>query len=133
MAAKVVVTECMSSFELVKARCTNKDIASVQEMYGNVVGRQMTHWHWTHLFVDEAAQAREPETLIPLMVVAPGLSNSLPMPKLILAGDFNQLGPGIVILQDRVVQIALRLIFALRLLLFLPDCLCGNKAEHSRY
>ena len=96
MAAKVVVTDCMSSFELIKARCTNRDIALIREMYGKAFGDSMTHWHWTHLFIDEAAQAREPESLIPLMVVAPGLNDSVVMPKLVLAGDSNQLGPGIV-------------------------------------
>ena len=96
MAAKVVVTDCMSAFEFIKAHCTNRDIAGPQRMYGTAFGRPMTHWHWTHLFVDEAAQAREPETLIPLMVVAPGFEKNLPMPKLILAGDLNQLGPEIV-------------------------------------
>jgi superfamily I DNA and/or RNA helicase len=45
--------------------------------------------------VDEAAQAREPETLIPLMLVAPGESK-IAMPRVILAGDANQLGPFIV-------------------------------------
>jgi superfamily I DNA and/or RNA helicase len=96
MAAKVVVTDCMGAFELIKARCTNQDIAPVREMFGKAFGKDITHWHWTHLFIDEAAQAREPETLIPLMVVAPGKMKNIPVPKLILAGDSNQLGPSIV-------------------------------------
>ena len=96
MAAKVVVTDCMSSFELIKARCTNRDIAALKEMYGKAFGGDVNGLHWTHLFVDEAAQAREPETLIPLMVVAPGMNADVGRPKLVLAGDLNQLGPGIV-------------------------------------
>ena len=98
MAAKVVVTDCMSSFEFIKARCTNRDIASVKDMYDKAFGAGANEtWHWTHLFVDEAAQAREPETLIPLMVVAPGINgDGVVGPKLVLAGDSNQLGPGIV-------------------------------------
>jgi superfamily I DNA and/or RNA helicase len=96
MAAKVVVTDCMSSFELIKARCTNRDVAAVKEVYGKAFGVEQGGWHWTHLFVDEAAQAREPETLIPLMVVAPGISGEVSGPKLVLAGDSNQLGLGIV-------------------------------------
>src|SRR2546423_14707589 len=75
MTAKVVVTDCMSSFELIKARCTNREIASVQGFYQPVFpaadGERGGPWHWTHVFIDEAAQAREPETLIPLLVVAP--------------------------------------------------------------
>jgi superfamily I DNA and/or RNA helicase len=96
MSAKVVVTDCMGAFEFIKARCTNRDLAGVQEFYGKAFGGKLEQWHWTHLFIDEAAQAREPETLIPIMVVAPGLTSGIEMPKVILAGDSNQLGPGIM-------------------------------------
>lgn len=86
----------MGAFELIKARCTNRDIACAQEFYAKAFGGVFEQWHWTHLFIDEAAQAREPESLIPLMVVAPGLeSPGIEMPKVILAGDSNQLGPEI--------------------------------------
>jgi superfamily I DNA and/or RNA helicase len=106
MMAQVVVTDCMSSFELIKARCTNRDISAVQDFYRPIFphqeGSDLKHWHWTHLFIDEAAQAREPESLIPLLVVAPETrpNASIP-PKLILAGDSNQLGPKIVSLVAR--------------------------------
>jgi superfamily I DNA and/or RNA helicase len=100
MAAKVVVMDCMGAFELIKARCTNRDVAAVQGFYGGVFGGKVTSWHWTHLFVDEAAQAREPESLIPLMLVAPGESD-FPMPRVVLAGDANQLGPLIVSASSR--------------------------------
>lgn len=96
MAAKVVVCDCMGAFELLKARCTNRDIASVQEFYGKAFSEPLTSWHWTHLFIDEAAQAREPETLVPLMVVAPGGNQGIPLPKVVYAGDSNQLGPMIL-------------------------------------
>jgi superfamily I DNA and/or RNA helicase len=97
MAAKVVVCNCMGVFELIKARCTNRDIASLQDFYGKAFNDwKYDKWHWTHLFIDEAAQAREPEALIPLMVVAPGSNSEIPMPKVIFAGDPNQLGPMIV-------------------------------------
>ena len=93
MAARVVVTDCMNAFELIRARCTNRDFRLVREMYGTAFGEEMRHWHWTHLFMDEAAQAREPEALIPLMVVAPDSGSPLPPPRFIMAGDSNQLGP----------------------------------------
>ena len=96
MNAKVVVVNCMGAFELVKARCTNRDIASVEEFFGKAFGGGLDTWHWTHLFIDEAAQAREPETLIPLMLVAPGGNTGIEMPKVVFAGDSNQLGPMIV-------------------------------------
>jgi helicase MOV-10 len=53
--------------------------------------------HWTHLFIDEAAQAREPETLIPLMVVRPQDGGV----KVVLTGDSNQLGPIVLSLHAR--------------------------------
>lgn len=93
MAAKVVVTDCMSSFELIKARCTNRDIACIHDLYSKAFGGVARSWHWTHLFVDEAAQAREPETLIPMMIVVPGASEVRKPPRLVLAGDAHQLGP----------------------------------------
>jgi helicase MOV-10 len=94
MSAKVVVTDCMGTFELIKARCTNRDIAALQGFYDKVFGGKV-RWHWTHLFVDEAAQAREPETLVPLMLIAPEESQPT-MPRVIFAGDANQLGPTIL-------------------------------------
>ena len=55
---------------------------------------QNVHLHWTALFVDEAAQATEPEVLIPLSAVTPkaGTSND-PGPIFVMAGDQFQLGP----------------------------------------
>jgi hypothetical protein len=50
--------------------------------------------HFTHLFVDKAAQATEPETLIPMSVVvdyAPGVIKV----EITLAGDPRQLSPDI--------------------------------------
>ena len=50
--------------------------------------------HWTALFVDEAAQATEPEILIPLSVVTPTANTSFtPEPIFVMAGDQFQLGP----------------------------------------
>jgi superfamily I DNA and/or RNA helicase len=96
MSAKVVVTDCMGAFELIQARCTNRDLEKVQEYYYKAFGITVKQWHWTHLFVDEAAQASEPETLIPMMVVAPGVNAEIPMPKVVFAGDSNQLGPAVM-------------------------------------
>jgi hypothetical protein len=50
--------------------------------------------HWTHLFIDEAAQATEPETLIPLSVVVdpePGTRKV----EICLVGDPRQLSPDV--------------------------------------
>jgi helicase MOV-10 len=47
--------------------------------------------HFTHIFIDEAGHAREPETVIPIA----GLLNIQMMSggQLVLAGDPKQLGP----------------------------------------
>ena len=48
--------------------------------------------HWTHLIIDECAQATEPETLIPISVVAYD-----PEPvHIVLCGDHQQLGPTVL-------------------------------------
>lgn len=51
--------------------------------------------HWTALLLDEAAQAMEPEALIPLTVVAPPVDPNFsgPAPLVVMAGDEHQLGP----------------------------------------
>jgi superfamily I DNA and/or RNA helicase len=54
--------------------------------------RGVTDPHWSHLFIDEAAQATEPETLIPLSVVVdpePGTRKV----EICLVGDPRQLSP----------------------------------------
>lgn len=53
-----------------------------------------TKLHWSALLLDEAAQATEPEALIPLTVVAPSLNSPETLsPLLVMAGDEHQLGP----------------------------------------
>jgi helicase MOV-10 len=106
MSYKVVVTTCRDADMLVQARLTNQALGHLTrstlrvvapEAYGAISEAQLLHW--TTLLIDEAAQATEPEALIPLMVVAPpleaqtenkGLST---LPQLVMAGDEYQLGP----------------------------------------
>lgn len=53
-----------------------------------------TKLHWSALLIDEAAQATEPEALIPLTVVAPPLNAPENLSTLfVMAGDEHQLGP----------------------------------------
>lgn len=52
--------------------------------------------HWTALLMDEAAQAVEPEALIPLSVIAPPTgykATEQSLPTFVMAGDQSQLGP----------------------------------------
>lgn len=54
----------------------------------------MINLHWSALLMDEAAQATEPEALVPLTVVAPPLEYAeTPSPLFVMAGDEHQLGP----------------------------------------
>ena len=43
--------------------------------------------HFTHIFVDEAGQAAEPEAMIPIKTMSDGRTN------IVLSGDPKQLGP----------------------------------------
>ena len=45
--------------------------------------------HFTHIFIDEAGHASEPETVIPLALLNPYMKNG---GQLVLAGDPKQLG-----------------------------------------
>jgi superfamily I DNA and/or RNA helicase len=55
---------------------------------------ESTKLHWSALLIDEAAQATEPEALIPLTVVAPHLDSPETLsPLFVMAGDEHQLGP----------------------------------------
>jgi helicase MOV-10 len=106
MSYKVVVTTCRDADMLVQARLTNQALGYLTrntlrvvapEAYEAISEAQLLHW--TTLLIDEAAQATEPEALIPLMVVAPPLEAQTekkglsPLPQLLMAGDECQLGP----------------------------------------
>ena len=55
---------------------------------GNFFSLELKPSHFTHVFVDEAGQATEPETMVPLVLTAGN-----PEAMVILAGDPMQLGP----------------------------------------
>ena len=101
MAYSVVVTTCKDADILVQARVTNNDLATWQHRLNQTIGFKMrdptndaVSLHWSALFVDEAAQATEVETLIPLSVVAPPTTLQAEQePIFVLIGDPNQLGP----------------------------------------
>jgi putative helicase MOV10L1/helicase MOV-10 len=100
MSYKIVVTTCRDASILMYSRMTNSDLYAAE--YGlrssihpfNAQSLQV-ELHWTALLIDEAAQAIEPEALIPLAVVAPPLE-SIKLaftPLFVMAGDEHQLGP----------------------------------------
>ncbi|KAF7505674.1 hypothetical protein GJ744_000523 [Endocarpon pusillum] len=106
MSYKVVVATCRDADMLVRARLTNEALGHLARSTLRAVApsahaavNELQLLHWTALLVDEAAQATEPEALIPLMVVAPPTESQVntqvlsPLPQFIMAGDEYQLGP----------------------------------------
>jgi hypothetical protein len=113
MRYRVVVTSCHDANVLVTARCTNVALAELEEStVCSIHPTREQHMeiqpHWTHLLIDEvclllipgfspcltkfqAAQASEPEVLIPVSVVhIPASQRSQYMPQLVLCGDPHQ-------------------------------------------
>lgn len=99
MSFKVVVTTCRDADMLGQARVSNQALSHLTRSTlraispaADTVVPEPHLLHWTALLIDEAAQATEPEGLIPLTVVMPppGLSS---LPQFIMAGDEHQLGP----------------------------------------
>lgn len=68
----------MRRFRVVVCTCVSASIP-----YG--IG--MPRGHFTHIFVDEAGQASEPEVMIPVKTMADSAT------KVVLSGDHKQLGP----------------------------------------
>jgi helicase MOV-10 len=106
MSYKVVVTTCLDADMLVQARLTNEALSHLARSTMEAVApaaytaiNESQLLHWTALLLDEAAQATEPDALIPLMVVAPSLISQAgiqalsSLPQVIMAGDEHQLGP----------------------------------------
>ncbi|KAL8959083.1 MAG: hypothetical protein Q9193_003990 [Seirophora villosa] len=105
MTCKIVIATCRTADVLVQARVTNRDLVTLENNTADLLNPQlapkrrkgrMSQLHWSALLVDEAAQATEPEMLIPLSIVAPPTScDSEPNPMFVMAGDQHQLGPRI--------------------------------------
>ena len=106
MSFKVVVTTCRDADLLVQAGLTNVALDNLlmglnSTMLQDAHQPDQQHLHWTGLLLDEAAQAMEPEVLIPLNVVNPGagqMNRTISerrncRPLFVMAGDEFQLGP----------------------------------------
>jgi hypothetical protein len=108
MAFQVIVCTCCDAHILVMAGLTNSRLRIRRQclknyavgllklgnikVSGEIVGAEEPHF--SHLFIDEAAQATEPESLIPLSVVVDDCLNSIKV-EISLAGDPRQLSPDI--------------------------------------
>lgn len=73
MAYKIIIVTCQGADALVQARVTNGDLISLQANMARAMDSEFettdepAQLHWAALIIDEAAQATEPETLIPLV------------------------------------------------------------------
>jgi DNA polymerase III delta prime subunit len=99
---RVVVTTCRDAALLVRARVSNADLYAMEHGLraaihprDEAILQEPPKLHWTALLIDEAAQAMEPEAVIPICVVAPPLDTPPPIftPLVVMAGDEHQLGP----------------------------------------
>ncbi|KAK0639526.1 P-loop containing nucleoside triphosphate hydrolase protein [Cercophora newfieldiana] len=100
MSYKIVITSCRDARMLMQCRMTNTDLYAVEyglraRIHPEDPPPTTARLHWDALLIDEAAQATEPEALIPLLVVAPppDAPQLLFTPLLVMAGDERQLNP----------------------------------------
>ncbi|KAK4441990.1 putative helicase MOV-10 [Podospora aff. communis PSN243] len=100
MSYKIVVTSCRDARMLLESRMTNTDLYTVESSLHSRIHPEdppptTARLHWDALLIDEAAQATEPETLLPLLVVAPppDAPKLAFTPLLVMAGDEHQLTP----------------------------------------
>ena len=97
---KIVVTSCRDASLLMYARLTNSDLYAAESGLLGMIHPTDTppaqaKLHWDALLIDEAAQSMEPESLVPLFVVAPPpeCPELVFTPVVVMAGDENQLTP----------------------------------------
>ena len=102
---RVIVCTCLDAHLLYSAGLTNATLRKWRKCLSNSVEtlmqkcrlsfdgdiRGVDEPHFTHLFIDEAAQATEPESLIPLSVVVDPEPGSVKV-EIALVGDPRQLG-----------------------------------------
>ncbi|CAK3750563.1 helicase Mov10l1 [Lecanosticta acicola] len=100
MKKQVVVVTCRDAVMLLKACLSNRDLCTLElglwtAFHPHATSR-IPPLHWTGLIMDEAAQATEPESMLPLLVVAPPqttVSDLKRPPFVLMVGDQHQLGP----------------------------------------
>lgn len=76
----VPTLEVLSKYRVIVSTCVSGGIPH---------GLGVRRGHFSHIFIDEAGQAMEPEVMIPIKTMAASSTN------VILAGDSKQLGPSI--------------------------------------
>ncbi|KAF8948574.1 hypothetical protein BGZ47_004088 [Haplosporangium gracile] len=87
---RIVVCTCADAGMLISAGASNQSLREYLAHKGLTNDGDQSRSHWTHLLIDEAAQAIEPETDIPLLCI---LEETEAAPQVVLCGDHQQLGP----------------------------------------
>ncbi|KAG0248786.1 hypothetical protein BG011_009917, partial [Mortierella polycephala] len=87
---RIVVSTCADVGLLISAGASNQSLREYLVHKGLANEDDPKRSHWTHLLIDEAAQAIEPETDIPLLCM---FEETEAAPQIILCGDHQQLGP----------------------------------------
>ncbi|KAF9316022.1 hypothetical protein BGZ91_005644, partial [Linnemannia elongata] len=87
---RIVVCTCADAGMLISAGASNQSLREYLAHKGLTNDGDQSRSHWTHLLIDEAAQAIEPETDIPLLCI---LEETEVAPQVVLCGDHQQLGP----------------------------------------
>jgi len=100
LAYKIVIASCRDADILLKANMTNANLYAMERSMSNLLHPEdgsatPIRLHWAALLIDEAAQAIEPESLLPMAVVAPPPAPaSIHMtPRFVMVGDQHQLSP----------------------------------------
>lgn len=96
--AKVVVVTTTDVHMLVKSKVSNVEFGRWQAKVLAPLIRSIDapKAHWTHLIVDEAAQATEAEIINSLLTILPSpYHNQGNLPTVVLCGDPSQLGPSV--------------------------------------
>jgi hypothetical protein len=92
MKFRIVVSTCSDAAIIAKTKVTNYHIQVTREHFEKHLyfrsERLPASLFWTHLLIDEAAQASEPETLAAIEVVLPAFPDV--RPTLVLCGDRQQ-------------------------------------------
>lgn len=87
---RIVVCTCADAGMLISAGASNQSLREFLLHKGLISEGEPSRSHWTHLLIDEAVQAIEPETNIPLLCI---LEETDTPPQVVLCGDHQQLGP----------------------------------------
>ncbi|KAI8595413.1 hypothetical protein EDD21DRAFT_391322 [Dissophora ornata] len=87
---RIVVCTCADAGLLISSGASNQSLREYLTHKGLANDGDPKRSHWTHLLIDEAAQAIEPETGIPLLCI---LEETEIPPQIVLCGDHQQLGP----------------------------------------